>query len=934
MRSPLHVRPRPRILTAGVAFAIGILPLTVFAGAPVSAVTSDVKINEVSSDPADWIELINTGSAAVDVSGWLVSDNARTSDPTHVQPLAEGTLIPAGGFLKVDYTAAGFGKGDEANLYLPDASTVVDTTTWPAATHATSWGRCPDGNGVFRGTEPTPGAANICAVTPPPALDPGWDDIEINEISSLNDDDAGNTGLKDAVELVNTGGSDVSVEGWYQTDSGAAEGASPLTLADLRAWDGDSLEPAGSWIIPAGGYVVFSSKKGLSGEGDSVKLYGPGADAATRLLIDEQSYGDGDAGVSDAYESDALASAACPDGSDDFWRVTESSFGRDNADSCATKSRRLDTTVVLNEVSNVGGKAELLNGGTAPVEISGWELLDSDGNVVHTVPVGTVLAPGAFYVGHDIVGLESADSLTVRRGDDGASVIAHTWYEDGIASYSRCELFGTVSYVETPTATWGSVNACPALSTEIWPGASTVEVVDAVDAFTDLDANDEGDVSGVAFDPNDPSILWVAMNKGRLFKMHQVDGLYTAFPEWDGGLPLRFVDGGGELDAEGVTVGPDGAIYLTSERDNLRAKGTSYNKVARYDVSAVSSATTELIATHEWDVNEFVQTGTNLGLEGITYVPDAFLVNAGWRAGGAAYTAAAHPTPGLFVTAVEGTGALHFFSLAVGAPPVEVKVEASGFPWSMDVAYDPDRAALWTLCDDSCGGVYNILKVVDGDFRVDRTYARPAGMPNLNNEGMAIAPSSTCTDDFQDVVWADDGDTDGHSLRSGTLPCVEVSVDPEPTPTPTPTLAPAPGPASDAELIDANRGAVQAPDTAAPGQTVTLFVGARYAGDTVWVWLHSTPISLGSAVVAADGTIAVTLPAGVAPGDHRFVVLDAAGRVVGWTEVTVTGSLPASGSLAATGSQTGSASGAAALALILLSVGSVAMIMRRRIGRA
>ena len=171
-----------------------------------------------------------------------------------------------------------------------------------------------------------------------------------------------------------------------------------------------------------------------------------------------------------------------------------------------------------------------------------------------------------------------------------------------------------------------------------------------------------------------------------------------------------------------------------------------------------------------------VVTGTNLGLEGITYVPDALLVEAGWKVGGVAYTAAAHPTPGLFVTAVEGTGDLHFFSLPTGAAPVEVKVEKSGFPFAMDVAYDADREALWALCDDSCGGIYNLLEIVDGEFTVD-SYARPDGMPNLNNEGMALAPWSTCVEGVQEVVWADDGDTDGHSLRAGTLPCNEFQLE-------------------------------------------------------------------------------------------------------------------------------------------------------------
>lgn len=670
-----------------------------------------------------------------------------------------------------------------------------------------------------------------------PTLDPNWDDIEINEISSLNDDDEGNPGFGDAIELHNTGTESVSIEGWWQVDGGAATGAEALSLADLRVWDGDSLEPAPAMEIPAGGYVAFPSTKGLSGEGDAVKVYGPGDDAAARQLVDEQAYGDGDGGASDNYESDSLAFAACPDGSDEFWQVTLNSFGRANTEACGTKTRRLDSPVVLNEVSNVAGKIELLNTGNEPVDISGWELLDVDGAAVHVVPAATTLAAGAFYLAEGVTGLDSADALTIRRPSDQASIAAHTWFEDGHASYSRCELFGDISYVETPEATWGAVNACPSLETQPWPGASDVATVDAVDAFTDADANDEGDVSGVAFDPADPNVLWVAMNKGRLFKMHEDDGRYEPFPEWTGGLPLHFVGGAGEPDAEGVVIGPDGAAYVTSERDNTN-KSLSYNKIARFDVSGVTAATTELVATHEWDVNDTVVTGTNLGLEGITWVPDSFLVDAGWEVDGAPYTESAQPTPGLFVTAVEGTGALHFFSLAAGADPVEVKVEASGFPWSMDVTYDPDRDALWALCDDSCGGVYNLLTVVDGSFAVEASYARPAGMDNLNNEGMAIAPAATCVAGVQTVLWTDDGDTDGHSLRRGTLPCPEAAA---------PTIT-----GTDVEV---RYGKATSMDVA------VAVDGATPAGGAIT--LTSGTTTIGTAVLGTDGTTTVDIAARV-----------------------------------------------------------------------
>lgn len=754
----------------------------VFTATPAEAAVADIRINEVSSNPTDWIELTNVGTEPVDVSGWLLSDDAGTTDPTHLQAIASGTTIAPGGFLAIDYTAAGLGKGDQANLYLADGDTRVDHTTWPADTHASTWGRCPTGTGPFQVTLPTKGAVNNCdAPPPPPELDAHWDDVEINEISSLNSGQE-NTPVPDAVELVNKGFAAVSIAGWWQTDSGAASGASALTLADILTWNGTVLAPTTEMSIPAGGYVVLTSKKGLSGEGDGVKIYGPGATAPERQLIDEASYADGDAGTSDtaAANTGARSFATCPDGSDEFWRVTAHSFGQDNTAACATKHRLgtpLVTDVVLNEVSDVAGKVELLNTGTSAVDISGWAFSNAAGAVVYTVPTGTTLAAGGLFLAENITGLSAVDSLTVTRPADGASFHGHSWTESGVASYSRCASFGQVRYVETPAATWGAANACGDLAAQTWPGGSEITVADAsADLFTDIDSptggtNGEGDVSGVTF-AEDGDVLWAIMNKGRLFKLKKTaTGTYASYDAaWDGGVPLAFTDGDGQPDSEGVTVGPDGALYITSERDNERNKSGSWNVVLRYDVSSVTAATGELTATHQWDVHAFVPTGSNLGLEGITYVPDSFLVESGWKVDGTAYTAVHQPTPGLFAAAVEGTGKVHFFSLGTGAAPVEVKVESSGLPFSMDVAYDADREQLWTLCDDTCGGVHNVLEVdEDGDFAVTASYNRPAGMPDLNNEGMAIAPLSTAVDGTVAVIWADDGDTDGYSLRAGTL---------------------------------------------------------------------------------------------------------------------------------------------------------------------
>lgn len=757
-----------------------------------SAADSGVSLNEYASDGTDFVEIRNNGLTQVDLTGWRIADGEGTmvvgdeivlggtsavlAPGGHLSVATQAVTPPDG----VTFVAGGFGLGKSDHVYLSnDEGTLVDTT-WvgPEADGVTprhaspSWARTAPGVGLWKlSAAATPGAVNSFAAGggEEPTLDPSWDDVEINEISSLNAADPGNPGFGDAVELTNTGAGPVSIEGWYQVDSGLASAAVKLSVADLKVWNGSALVPATDMTIPAGGYVAFASKKGLSGEGDAVKVYGPGADAASRQLVDEQTYGDGDGGVSDNYDSDAVAFAALPDGSDEFWRVTTSTFGRDNTPSAPTRSRRLDTPVVVNEISNVDGKVELLNTGSSAVDISGWQLLDSSATVVHTVPADISLAPGAFHVAPGVTGLDSQDSLTLRRASDQASIVAHTWYEDGIASYSRCDVFGDVSWVETPTATWGAANACPNLTPQAWPGPAEVATVDEANGFGDGDGNGEGDASGAAFDPTDPSILWVVQNKNTLHKMHKVNGTYVAVDGWTGGKKLHFASGTGAVDSEGVTVGPDGSIYVTSERDNDNS-GVSSNKVERYDVSGVSAATTDLTAADEWDVNSFVTTGTNLGPEGITFVPDSYLVASGWKAGGTAYSAAAHPTAGLFVTAVEATGDLHFFSLAHGAAPVEVKVESSGLPYAMDVAYDADRRGLWALCDDSCGGIANLLAVEAGDLVVEHSLARPAGMPDLNNEGMAVRPRSTAVDGKVEVVWTDDGDTGDHSLREGHLP--------------------------------------------------------------------------------------------------------------------------------------------------------------------
>ena len=67
--------------SALAAAALAVLAVGVPAKAALAA-SSTVRINEVESNggsPGDWVELINTGTAAVDVSGWIVKDELQAA---------------------------------------------------------------------------------------------------------------------------------------------------------------------------------------------------------------------------------------------------------------------------------------------------------------------------------------------------------------------------------------------------------------------------------------------------------------------------------------------------------------------------------------------------------------------------------------------------------------------------------------------------------------------------------------------------------------------------------------------------------------------------------------------------------------------------------------------------------------------------------------
>ena len=188
----------------------------------------------------------------------------------------------------------------------------------------------------------------------------------------------------------------------------------------------------------------------------------------------------------------------------------------------------------------------------------------------------------------------------------------------------------------------------------------------------------------------------------------------------------------------------------------------------------------------------------------------------------------------------------------------------------MDVVFDPERERVWTVCDDTCDGKFSLLQIVDGTFAVAEAYDRPVTMPNLNNEGLAIAPQSTCVDGEKQVVWSDDGDTDGFSLRSGTIQCTELP--PVTVPGAPEAATAAPGPKGGNLTVTLS----WTPPVVTGGTPITGYRLVTYKLDARGSVLSETTLD----VPASSQTVVLTLK----QGRYSFAV--AAGNAVGYGELS------------------------------------------------
>jgi hypothetical protein len=360
----------------------------------------------------------------------------------------------------------------------------------------------------------------------------------------------------------------------------------------------------------------------------------------------------------------------------------------------------------------------------------------------------------------------------------------------------------TVSGGTTSTTT--TTTAPPSATPAPWPGGATVNAVDPAGTYS-------SNMSGLDYEPSGsstPGVLWAARNGGpsamyRLVKSPSGQWVSDTNASWSNGKTLQYQNstyptGGGQPDTEGITMGgltsADG-MFVSTERDNANS-GVSRNAILRFDVSAATAGATTLTATREWNITtDLPANGANAGLEGITWVPDSALVAGGFRDAttNAAYNPSSYPDHGngVFFVGVEGSGNIHAYVLNLngdnygnGQPFTRIATfnstlrNASNATVVMDVQYDIETGEFWAVCDDTCLGRSAVLRLssTSGTFELVATFDRPAGMPNTNNEGFAMASLAECSNNLRPAFWADDNSLGGNAIREGSLPCNAATV--------------------------------------------------------------------------------------------------------------------------------------------------------------
>ncbi|MDP2303190.1 MAG: lamin tail domain-containing protein [Ignavibacteria bacterium] len=271
-----------------------------------SGIDFSAKLNEIYSrgtvDAPDWIEIYNSSSAQIDISGYKIYDSGGQAGTKPKKEFAAGTTIPANGYSVIvtdDTSASGFGlsSGGETVWFENAQGVLLDSIAFTAMDVTQSYGRYPDGSANLALLDSiTRGSSNYFIVP---------SHVKMNEIYSR-----GTTDAPDWIEIHNSAIFNMDLSGYKIYDSGGNAGTKPKKEF-----------PSGA-TIPANGFYVIvtddadASGFGLSSAGEEVWFEDP-----TGVVVDNV--------VFTAMET-TQSYSRIPDGSGDWQLVNTITRGESN----------------------------------------------------------------------------------------------------------------------------------------------------------------------------------------------------------------------------------------------------------------------------------------------------------------------------------------------------------------------------------------------------------------------------------------------------------------------------------------------------------------------------------------------------------------------------------------------------------------------------
>ncbi|KZE43295.1 LPXTG cell wall anchor domain-containing protein [Microbacterium sp. T32] len=207
----------------------------------------------------------------------------------------------------------------------------------------------------------------------------------------------------------------------------------------------------------------------------------------------------------------------------------------------------------------------------------------------------------------------------------------------------------------------------------------------------------------------------------------------------------------------------------------------------------------------------------------------------------------------------------------------------------------------------------------DGVTGSDGTYTSSVPIPK---DGVTNVTAGIKTASGESVYAGDRDYTFPENCATPTpTPTPTTTSRPEPTSSPTPTDTPSPSPTESSSLSLS-----LSTNTVSRGNQVTVTASGFAPGETVEIWLHSTPIKLVTGTADENGAVrqTVTIPSGADIGAHKI-------EARGATSGSVYASLTVTDGLAVTGFDSTSI-GAVGIGASVLLVGGIAFLLvaRRR----